>query len=397
MKNILVYHRSLRVGGITTVLYHYLNILAQLPDYKIDLVLVEAPYGNELDQVPNNINTICLLSKIEAEFDILCYWKIKDNESVDYFSSWQNEIKNQIKKRTLDYINSRPPYDLIINFAGDFDSFLNYYDLHSHTKIIRLIHANQDIINFRNDFSYYRNIINKHHKLISISDDMNKVLTQLVNGQADNEFNLTTDVQRIYNPVNLQAIRDKTQSDDPLLSENYIVAVSGLYHGKGYPQMINMYHQLKQKGISQKLYIVGDGYLREELAMQIKSLGLEQDCLLLGKKDNPFPYMKNAKLLIHASESEGLPTVFIEAMTCGTPVVAFDCPTGPRDILADGQYGGLIPMGNNEQFVETVYELLTDENKRQAYIEKLPEAVERFGLEKIGQEFKTLLDNLITQ
>lgn len=69
MKNILVYQRSLRTGGITTVLYHYLTILSQLPDYKIDLVLIESPYGNELEQIPNNINTTCLLSNIEAEFD----------------------------------------------------------------------------------------------------------------------------------------------------------------------------------------------------------------------------------------------------------------------------------------------------------------------------------------
>ena len=116
----------------------------------------------------------------------------------------------------------------------------------------------------------------------------------------------------------------------------------------------------------------------------------------MGEKTNPFPYMKAAQLFIHTALHEGFGMVLVESMACGTPVVAFNCPTGPREILADGKYGGLIPLNNNDLFVETVYELLTDENKRQAYIEKLPEAVERFGSEKIGQELETLLNNLTT-
>ena len=395
MKNILVYHRSLRVGGITTVLYHYLNILAQLPDYKIDLVLIETPYGNELDQVPNNINKTCLLSKIEAEFDILCYWKIKGNESVDYFSSWQNEIKNQIKKRTLDYINSRPPYDLIINFAGDFDSFLNHYDLHSHTKIIRLIHTEHEINLFADDYAYYKNIFSKHHTFIAIANEMKEKLEKLINGKDERDFDLNKPVKMIYNPVPIENIQQRMHEHCDLDDQGYLLSVAGLYNYKNHKKMIDLYHQLKQKGIREKLYIVGEGYLRPELEQQIKTLGLEKDCLLLGRKENPFPYMKKAKLFIHTSYNEGFGMVLAESMICGTPVVAFDCPTGPRDILADGQYGGLIPMGNNEQFVETVYELLTDENKRQAYIEKLPEAVERFDMETIKSQIDQSINGLL--
>lgn len=396
MKNILVYQRSLRTGGITTILYHYLTILSQLPDYKIDLVLIESPYGNELEQIPNNINTTYLLSNIEAEFDILCHWKIKENDNTPYFSSWKNEIKNQIKKRTLDYINSRPPYDLIINFAGDLDYFLNYYDLHSHTKVIRLIHTENEINLFADDYAYYKNIFSKHHTFIAIANEMKDKLEILINGKDKRNFDLNKPVKMIYNPVPIVNIQQRMQEHCDLDDQGYLLSVAGLYDYKNHKQMIDIYYQLKQKGINEKLYIVGEGYLRPELEQQIKNLGLENDCLLLGRKNNPFPYIKKAKLFIHTSYNEGLPTVFIEAMICGTPVVAFDCPTGPREILAGGKYGGLIPMGNHDLFVETVYELLTDENKRQTYIEKLPEAVERFGSEKIGQELETLLNNLTT-
>ena len=136
----------------------------------------------------------------------------------------------------------------------------------------------------------------------------------------------------------------------------------------------------------------GEGNSRQQLQEKINALGLEKECLLLGEKTNPFPYMKVARLFIHTALHEGFGMVLVESMACGTPVVAFNCPTGPREILADGKYGGLIPLNNNDLFVETVYELLTDENKRQAYIEKLPEAVERFSLKTIQQQLMDLLE-----
>lgn len=396
MKRILIYYKYLRVGGVTTVLYHYLSLLAQKESCQVDLLVIDQPNMSEREGIPDNINVHYILSDVEAEFEIFLYWKRIEEPDNHYFSAWYDGIKQRTKFRTLDFLNARQPYDIIINFNGNFDSFLQDYDLHSHTKVMRFVHANHDITNFKNDPVYFKNIFSKHHQFIAVSEDMGFTLQQLINGTAENEFNLNKDIQRIYNPVNLQATKDKMNGNsDPLLSDDYIVAVSGLYHGKGYQQMINIYHQLKQKGITQKLYIVGDGYLKEELEQKIKDLGMEQDCLLLGKKDNPFPYMKHAKLLIHTSESEGLPTVFIESMTCGTPVVSFNCPTGPREILADGKYGGLIPMGDNDKFVETVYTLLTDESKRQAYIDLLPEAIQRFDIDTIKPQIYQVIDTLL--
>ncbi|MDY5420495.1 glycosyltransferase [Actinobacillus porcinus] len=398
MKNILIYRKNMKIGGITTVLLNYLNILAQHPDYHIDLVIVDQPPEDMLAKVPNNINVHHILSYYEAEFETFCLCELVKTPDDYYFASWHGGLKDFTRKKVLEYLNSRPPYDLIINFAGDFDDFLNHYDLHSHTQIMRICHSNNDLGVIKQNPLFYKNVFRKQQLFGAIAEDMKSILEEIINQQEEPGFNLNKPVHCLYNPIQLQLIRDKMgENNDPLLTDNYIVAVSGLFNGKGYHQMINIYHQLKQKGMTQKLYIIGEGYLREELTQQINTLGLENDCLLLGKKDNPFPYMKNAKLLIHTSEGEGLPTVLIEAMTCGTPVVAFDCPTGPREILADGQYGGLIPMGNNERFVETVYELLTNENKRQAYIEKLPEAIARFDIETIKPQIYQLIDHLLNK
>ncbi|WP_077474368.1 glycosyltransferase [Rodentibacter trehalosifermentans] len=159
--------------------------------------------------------------------------------------------------------------------------------------------------------------------------------------------------------------------------------------------MIELYAKLKAKGIKEKLYIIGEGPSREMLEEKIRELDLEQDCLLLGKRLNPYPFMRKAKLFVHTSFFEGLPTVFIESMICGTPVVAFDCPTGPREVLDNGKYGELIPMGDDDLFVEKTYELLTNEDKRQAFIQKLPESYARFSMRTIGRQFFELIEDTI--
>jgi len=165
---------------------------------------------------------------------------------------------------------------------------------------------------------------------------------------------------------------------------------------KNHVQMIDIYHKLKQRGIKEKLYLVGpvqeDG---PKVIERVKELELENDVIFLGPKDNPYPYMKHAKLFIHTARDEGLPTVLIESMACNTPVVAMDCPTGPKDILKDGEYGVLVPLFDEDTFVEKTFELLNDEEKYQQYKARLPQACERFDLPQIEQQFFSLLDQYL--
>lgn len=86
----------------------------------------------------------------------------------------------------------------------------------------------------------------------------------------------------------------------------------------------------------------------------IEELGLEQDVSLPGFVTNPYAYMARASLFVLSSRWEGLPTVLIEALCCGTLVVSMDCPSGPREILRDGQYGQLVPVGDADALARTI-------------------------------------------
>ncbi|UEM24091.1 glycosyltransferase [Skermanella mucosa] len=95
-----------------------------------------------------------------------------------------------------------------------------------------------------------------------------------------------------------------------------------------------------------RLLILGEGALRPELERLADELGISSDVQLPGFVDNPMAFMAKASLFVLSSRFEGLPTVLIEAIACGTSTVSTDCPSGPREILEDGRLGGLVPVGD---------------------------------------------------
>jgi glycosyltransferase involved in cell wall biosynthesis len=103
-----------------------------------------------------------------------------------------------------------------------------------------------------------------------------------------------------------------------------------------------------------RLIILGEGPERVELAALVKQLGLEEDVSMPGFTQNPYPFMANASVFVLSSRWEGLPTVLVEALFCGAPIVATDCPSGPIEILKNGKYGRLVPVGDVDRLADAI-------------------------------------------
>lgn len=97
-----------------------------------------------------------------------------------------------------------------------------------------------------------------------------------------------------------------------------------------------------------RLVVLGEGSQKAELVRLAARLGIAQDVDFAGFKLNPFAYMSKARVFVLSSRYEGSPNVLIQAMACGTPPVSTDCPSGPREILQDGEWGALVPVGDPE-------------------------------------------------
>lgn len=117
--------------------------------------------------------------------------------------------------------------------------------------------------------------------------------------------------------------------------------------------------ELVRENRAVRLVILGEGPLRPMLEDLVMELGIEADVSLPGYENNPYAYMRHAHVFVLSSAWEGLPTVLIEAMACGTPVVSTDCPGGASEILLNGDYGSLVPVGNARALADSILDTLT--------------------------------------
>ena len=114
-----------------------------------------------------------------------------------------------------------------------------------------------------------------------------------------------------------------------------------------------------------RLIILGEGEERDSLVALTHQLKISAEVALPGCVANPFPYMKHAAVFVLSSAWEGLPSVLIEALACGCPVVSTNCPGGAAEILSNGQYGPLVPVGEDTKMASAILAMLTAPPQRQ--------------------------------
>lgn len=125
----------------------------------------------------------------------------------------------------------------------------------------------------------------------------------------------------------------------------HILTVGSFKIQKNHALLLRAFSKMPRT-INAKLTILGEGDLRPDLEMQVAELGLQDRVGLPGFFTDPYPWFRSADLFVLSSDWEGFANVIVEAMECGVPVVSTDCPSGPAEILENGRYGRLVPVGN---------------------------------------------------
>jgi glycosyltransferase involved in cell wall biosynthesis len=139
----------------------------------------------------------------------------------------------------------------------------------------------------------------------------------------------------------------------------HLLTVGALKHEKNHELLIQAFAKLPEKKIA-KLTILGEGNLRPSLEKLIDNLGLQNNVSMPGFSQDVASWYRSSDLFILSSTTEGLPTVLIEALECGTPIVSTECSTGPAEILNDGEYGRIVPVNDLEKLVEAISEALRE-------------------------------------
>lgn len=166
----------------------------------------------------------------------------------------------------------------------------------------------------------------------------------------------------IYNPVVTDALFEQalTEPGHPWLEPGeppVILGVGRLAGQKDFPTLLRAFAEVRARRAA-RLIILGEGGLRPELEGLAAELGVAGEVAFPGFVENPFAYMARAGVYALSSRFEGLPGALIQALACGCPVVATDCPSGPNEILAGGRYGPLVPVGDASALALSILETL---------------------------------------
>lgn len=165
-----------------------------------------------------------------------------------------------------------------------------------------------------------------------------------------------------------------------------VLTVGSLKSGKGLPELLDAFAELRQH-VAVHLLILGEGDLRPALVAQIKALNLQDAVDMPGFVLDTAAFYGRADLFVLSSEYEGFGNVIVEALEHGVPVVSTDCPSGPREILQDGQYGRLVPVGDKQALTSAIFDSLRSVHD----VAALKRRAQDFSVDKIADQYLDLL------
>lgn len=233
-------------------------------------------------------------------------------------------------------------------------------------------------------------------------------------------------MQVIYDGIDLEGIRKSAkeplnEQEKELLGECTITALGRLDYPKGYRHLIRVMKRVRETYPKVRLLIMGAGNLYDELMELIRECGLEDTVILCGYTANPYKFIANSSLYVMSSVVEGFPTVLMEAITCGTPVVSTDMRSGAREILAPdsdfrkqniagieyAEYGVLVPVCDGEKYsgndpltreeeilAQAISELLGDNERQERYRLAYQKYYPKFSRQACAEEWMKILSEL---
>lgn len=220
-------------------------------------------------------------------------------------------------------------------------------------------------------------------KMISITKEMQHMIEE-----KHGLKNVTT----IYNPVNIEEITQR--AEEPIsLDFEFIIGV-GQYdtNVKQFDKLVYAYSRsiLPKKNIH--LVILGEGSLKSKLTEIAKVNRVENKLHLLGYKNNPYKYIKQSKFYVLSSAYEGMPMVLLESLVCGTPIISFNCKTGPSEIIEDKQNGLLVENQNIDKLIENMNLFIIDKKLYQYCKSNTQKSVQKYSVSSIGKQWLELME-----
>lgn len=366
MRIIILSSNMTETGGIQRLTASLANSFSKCENVDVHIINSGIKNGKERFELDNRITNIYMGIEPKNLLGLTIFEKLIDN-----FNTFI-KIKRFFKKYEFD------DGENIVIALGHSQSCLLPFII-PNKKNIKKIGSQHNPISYNLIYSIIRKIsLKRLDKYILLNETMQE------------------DFLKHYNFGNTCIIENPNQINGKKsdLNNKIVIAVGRMTEQKNFETLINMWSDIKEKNINWTLRIIGDGPLREELLNQIKKLNLEDVIELKSFNSNIENEYYKADILAMTSIYEGFGLVLVEAQSCGLPTIAFDCPTGPRNIINEGIDGYLIENGDAKQFIKKLDDLMNNSEMKFKMGKNAIENSKRFDIEIITEKWIKLFNEI---
>ncbi len=381
----------LLVGGIDTSLLRYLTSVGQ---FGVEPVLVVRERYAHSEVYAPKVREVAEMRYVVSSSFLTSLCEKKRQRKLNVFETLAEEaILRPLRRLTtrLCLRKSIADCDVVVDFDSTSYSFLGKVN----KPKIAFFHFSVN--------SYHRGNEKKLARLGRSLDSYDSVVcvSNAMMAEAQQRYpHLAPKLKTIFNPIDVTELQTLSRAYTPVVSGDFIVSVCRLDESqKDVASLLRAYKEVQRSSDRSfmPLVIIGNGPDEAKLKAQVAALKLDAKVRFLGFLDNPMPYIARAKAFVLSTKFEGLPTVLLEAQSLGTPVIASDAPTGPREILEDGKAGVLVPVGDNDALADAIIRVTSDDDLRNSLVIGGLASAERFSAENVVRQFVDLCNSLLSK
>lgn len=382
---IAVVFDNMRYGGIQRVGISHIRLLKEL-GHDIEAYILDRhteKIVDELNAVVDKVKIINFPQYLCPERYYILVERFRWGKYIFPLAFVFLLILNRIVKP---FVSKTTEYDIAIAFSGHFNdlNFVARGYIRTHNKVCWLHGAQCDYYLMSRGFAF---LYEKIKNLVVLSNTGDLFCQKI-----EKKFKLN--VTKIYNPIKIAENKQEVDICSDLTDKygEYLLFIGRLAADKDPETIIRAVHYLSTSMDTQKhLVIVGDGPKRKELENLVEQLNISKLVHFEGMHKDVENYYCTAKLFVHSSPLEGLPTTILEALSYELPIVATDSIPGVKEILGDNIYGLICPVGDHKAMAESIKKLLTDDELYKGYKKNGKLRLKYFSPECIKEELADAL------
>lgn len=350
---------------------------------RIALLVLDITYVGGIERVVSNLSNLFVKKGHSVEI-ISCFksnekafYKINKEVNINYlnYEKFTKKMYFKMYKKLKLYLKESNA-DIIISFSTNINIFLAKLRKNFKNIVIASEHA---------QFNAH-NIIIRGFKRIYYNN-LDCIVT--LNKTDENYYkNFISKTKCIPNAVSV------LKKSDTIKRKKMIFAAGRLHKDKGFDQLIMAFNLISKQNLEWTLEIAGEGPEKNNLLNLIKENNLEKQVKIIPFQECIDKNFKEASIYAMSSRQECFPMVLIEAMSTGLPVISYDCPNGPRDIIKDKEDGILVKLNDIQGYSNYLNYLIQNKEVRKRLGREAKKNIKRFEEEKISEKWKDLFQIL---